>query len=179
MKFTPVILVILSILIFFFYIDPGYKSIKDRQDHKIEIERSLEEAKDLSTIRGERVSEYNNFKKSDKDRLSIMVSSEIDGARLFNNLAGIGSKNGVSLTQVSLGGSAGSKRGIDTVEGPEGVREESVGFTAQTSYGNFIAFLEDVEKSLQIMDIKAFKINPLGSESSVYKFEVQLTAYSL
>lgn len=179
MKFTPVILVIAAILVFFFYIDPEYGKIKEMIAYQDGLKESLEQAQDLSALRSRKKAEYDSFKESDKRKLAIMISSEVDETRLFNNIAGIGSQNGVSLTQVSIGDEVqGGGRGEED-EVMSDVKDVTVSFTAQTSFTNFIAFLEDVEKSLQIMDVKSFTISPTGTGSRIYDFEVELTAYSL
>lgn len=182
MKFTPIILVIAAILLFFFYIDPEYQSIKERLTYQDGLKESLEQAQDLSELRRKKVAEYDAFKEADKRKLAVMISSQVDETSLFNNIAGIGSQNGVSLTKVSIGEDVdGGGRGEEEEEGVaiNDIKDVNVSFTAQTSYTNFVAFLEDIEKSLQIMDVKSFKVSPTATGARVYDFEVQLTAYSL
>lgn len=180
MKFTPIILIIASILIFFFYIDPAYREIQVDRDYQDELNKSLGQAQDLEELRRQKVSLYDAFDSKDKDRVGIMISDTSDETRLFNNIAGIGSRNGVSITQVRLETDSSTPQRGENQEVTAGpVKPVSVGFTASTRYQNFISFLEDIERSLQVMDVNGFKITSSELEGGVYKYEVDLTAYSL
>ena len=182
MRFTPVLLVFLAILIFFFYIDPAYKEVQGNIENRDNLQESFKQAQDLKELQEEKFADFNAMSQRDKERLKVMISSEPDRVRLFNNISSIGTRNGVEVTRVNLSDDEDtSRRGSDEEDKDVvGVQEVSVGFTVETNYANFLGFLEDVERSLQIMDVTRIDIKPGASAAgSIYAFDVELTAYSL
>lgn len=184
-RFTPIILVIAAILVFFFYISPQFEASKDLGDRVGELKQSLEQAQDLQTIRSAKLAEFNQFPENEKKKLEVMIASRPDKARIFNTISKIASQNGVSIEEVVFKGeqdNSRSRRGqaeeVASVAGTN-LQEVKVGFSVQGTYTNFESFVSDIETNLQIMDITSIKAGQSGSVGGGQLYNVELTTYAL
>jgi len=180
---TPILLVIAGIVLFFFYVEPQYEKVQAKRDMQREFESALEEANDLASVRSSALEIYNSYNESEKQRLRVMVPSEVDHPRVFNTIERIGGAHGVFLTSVTVKDSDTTSRSRRRSSEEEGAISDvtpiTLGFSAESSYQGFLPFLQDIEQNLQLMDPMVVEVRSSGDEQSLYTFTVTLQTYSL
>ena len=79
---TPVLLIILSIGLFFMYVDPTYNNVQEIIQEQERFDEALDKSKELQMIRDELLAKYNTFSTSDLNRLSKLLPDNVDNVRL-------------------------------------------------------------------------------------------------
>ena len=146
----PVLLLIFSAGVFYFYISPGYEKITHLQEEVRQYEAALEDAFALASVRDALVTTYNNFSSSDLTRLEEMLPQEVDTVRLAAEINGIGQKYGITISGFDV-----SEQGAPTEEeiAASPYRTLLVTFSFDSSYENFTQFLKDLESSTHLVNV--------------------------
>ncbi len=149
---TPIILILLSGLLLIGYVDPTYAKIRDLAEQQAEFDDALDRSKELINVRDELISRRNTFTENDRRRLDVMLPNNVDNVRLIMDIDSIAARYGMSIQGVSVS-EAGTRS--DEGIGPDGSAIGSIElrFSVSTEYEDFIAFLEDLERSLRLVDV--------------------------
>ena len=173
---TPIILLIVSGVVFVVLINPGYARIKDIKVEGDQYGEALEKSRQLQETRDFLLSQYNNFSTNDLDDLKKMVPDHVDNVRLIIEIDSIASKYGMVVRDASLVGVKSEEGGIIVEQGRR--KEEIVlNFSVVSSYDSFIKFIKDLEKSLRIVDIESIKF--LSSDVDSNEYDVSIKTYWL
>lgn len=178
-NYTPLILIAVSIGLFFVVIDPQYNEVKDLQQEHKENEELLVKANDLREKRDELLSRYNNISSDERELLLKVLPETVDNVRLILNIDNIARNYGIVLRDIQIEGAedeAGNSQIIDSTRKGYGVITLSFGTSAP--YGIFKSFMSDLENSLRIVDITDFEV-ATSPESNVYNYSITLDTYWL
>ena len=175
MKFlVPTILLVVSGIAFFGFIDPAYKKIGDLRKEAALFNEALENSEKLQQIRDTLLEKYNSFSTRDLERLEKLIPNNVDNVRLVRDLDGIASQYGMSLRDVK----------VETLEKSAGLGPDTlavgtviVSFTVSGPYDAFLSFLRDLERSLRIVDVSS--VSFLSSEEDFYEYKMSLRTYWL
>jgi Tfp pilus assembly protein PilO len=184
---TPIILIIVSIGVFFAYVDPNYRGT-DPQNKSIQVLQAenkeyLDALNNSNKIREKRQSlttkmaQFNPEKVKDLERL---LPNNVDNIKLVINVQDIARKpqnGGLVLKNVKFDTTAAStdskKLGADNSK----YGTVTMTFSVTASYDNFNLFIKDLEKSLRLVDITDLSVT--GNDSGLYEFGVTLKTYWL
>lgn len=180
----PIILIVVAIGIFFTFTNPRIDGIKaaaaTNQDYLSAINNSVQLIHERDSV----LTQYNSISSSDQARLNTMLPDNVDNVRLIIDVNGIAARHGFALQNITTsadsadGGASGlseSSGGTDSST-PYGIVTISFGFTA--SYDNFIAFMQDVQSSLRILDISQLSVTE-GTTPGTFTYSMQLQTYWL
>ena len=178
--FTPIILIVAGLGIFFGYIDPMYQdTIKPLQTQIDQYNSVLESSKTLLAKRDALNSTYTSIDPNNIARLEKMLPDTIDNIRLVIDLNGIAQRYGMSISNLNLSGAdtASTPATGAITSGTNQVQTVTIGFTVTTTYSTFISFLKDLEQSLRILDVSGitFTATPTG----LYTFSLTIKTYWL
>ena len=81
-SFTPIILILVSVALFFVFVNPHYQQTQLLLEQKTEYEDALNRARELESARDELFTKYNSFSRTDLDRLYRLVPEEINIVKL-------------------------------------------------------------------------------------------------
>lgn len=187
---TAVILIVLSVGIYFTVTQSVWSADKDIKAKNDQYVSAIANAQQLISVRDKVLKAYNDVSQTDRDRLDKMLPSTVDNIRLIIDLNNVAVQHGIALhgiraaatdsTQTSsapvpstaptiAGNSAAiSAPKLDTVD---------VSFTVTAPYQQFISFMQDLEADLRIMDLKHLGVNV--SDNGNYSFDVSMTTYWL
>lgn len=211
-------ILIFSIGFGFFYVKPKYDHVQavraDLQDLE-QVSQSASEIKDIITETGKSLSAVDP---DDLARFDVFLPETLDGLRFANNLQNIGVTNGLVLSgvkveqqekqkksaevkPVSAAGTVGKVFNIErpvsegTSAGKAGTESEKkyvatkASFTFATTYSGFMLFLNDLEKSLGLINITSLSFTELAASGdekesqkgmpSLYQFSIEIETYSL
>jgi len=185
----PIILIASSFAVFFGYVDPNYKGGIDQSgsDYSkadvVFLKSELAKYDDLlnssTKIIAQRdilVAKKNTITEVDKAKLERLLPSNIDNIRLIIEISKIAEGRNLVAKNISVGDM--TKTVSDTIGAdntPYGTL--SLKFTVNSSYDNFLNFLQDLENNLRLLDIT--DISFTATDSGFYDFTVSLNTYWL
>lgn len=171
---TSTFLIVLSGTLFGVFIDPTYQEIKDLRSDTSQYDEALYKSKELRIIRDSLLSRYNSFDQEKVARLGKAVPDNVNNVRLIMEIDSIASKFGAVLRNVAVNlNSEDEKLGRNT----EDYGESNVDLLVETSYENFLRFLDDLSKSLRIIDISNLSFS--STNLDVYRFKLTFKTYWL
>jgi Tfp pilus assembly protein PilO len=184
--YTPIILILVSVGLFFFYIEPLRERIDELNQERIEKETNIQKVKELRETRGILNEKYKNISKEDIARLSKVLPDTVDNVRLILDINNIASKYGIILKGISISGGPMAESGeINRNQGQNQTIDQSIGniqfsFSFSTDYDVFKIFLKDLEESMRLIDITDITVSA-GAEdkSGLYNYSLSLNTYWL
>lgn len=188
----PIFLIISSIGIFFGYIDPNYKGgdtiISDTSTStdysgygvlslKDELEKFEEISSNSNKIVSDRdllIKKSNQITTLDKSKLTKFLPDNIDNIKLIIEISDMASARGLVAKNITINE---AKKSTDTVvdNSPYGVL--NVKFSVNSTYENFLLFLDDLENNLRLLDISDISFS--ASDTGFYDFNIGLKTYWL
>lgn len=184
----PLILIASSFAVFFGYVDPNYKNgVNDSSDYSkaditflsSELAKYTDILNSSTKIVSQRdilIAKKNTISEADSARLERLLPSNIDNIRLIIEISKIAEGRSLVAKNISVGDM--TKTSTDTIGetvSPYGTL--SLKFTVNSSYNNFLNFLQDLENNLRLLDITDISFN--ATESGFYDFNVSLNTYWL
>lgn len=186
---TPILLIIISVAIFFVFIDPQYSKVKELLIQSEENKTMLELAAELSAKRDQLHEEYRNIDPSDKEDLLKLLPETVDNVRLILDINNIAESFGVVITNINVSGGPGAEgqNAPPVAPGPsESVGTISLSFSVNAPYELFIELLRDLEESLRVVDVRNLTISTgnqqnaaAGDDTVFYNFGITLDTYWL
>jgi Tfp pilus assembly protein PilO len=180
------ILIVISIITFFYFIDPTYKEVKTLSAKSAQFDEALVRSRELQSVRDSLLSRYNTFSSENLNKIEKLLPDNVDNIRLILDLDGIASQYGIVVKNLSISGGTTSQNddesngGIGEVVAVESALGEiGLSFDVTTSYENFKKFMRDLEQSLRIVDIKRLDIESQGSAGDLLKFSLDIRTYWL
>lgn len=191
----PVILILVSIGIFFTFIDPKYESIQGKISEK---NKYIIKEQNLETIRKARndlTKQYNKILPDDILNLEKLLPNHMDNVELIVDMDRIAKKDNIRISEISIannngGGNSGDDSKIK-VDGEENYNSVDLSFSFITSYSKFKMLLSKIRRSLRLVDIVSVQFDNAAnknrqSSSEItslsgdnYKFSVVIRAYWL
>ena len=176
----PLLLIILSVALFYVYIDPTYAEIRTLQSEESEYVRALDSAKKLEETKTVLVNKYNTFSGSDLSRLEKMVPYNIDNVKLAAEINGIAEKYDIVIKAIRIQeGQPGSEVGGNITESSSDTfRTLSMTFSFSTTYVKFLQFIDSLESNLRLVDFPEVSFNA-SAAGTTYTYEVTIKTYWL
>jgi Tfp pilus assembly protein PilO len=191
---TPLILIIVSVGMFFFFIDPKYQDIKTLQAEIQENNKIVDIAKQLTNRKTQVENQYNQISSAEKSDLEKLLPDAIDNVRLILDINNIAETTGVLIKDMDIktqqeptaSNTLISSEGFDSsifstndsalqyVDSTK-IGVMSFSFSATAQYSNFIEFLSQLERSKRIMDIRSIEIMRETNESGTTFFDYKVT----
>jgi Tfp pilus assembly protein PilO len=184
-NFITIILVPLSLGLIYFYVLPEYGTISDLKAKQAVYEDTIAKAKQLDQMRTNLQNQYDSISDSDKAKLSAMIPTNFDSVKLVSDLNGVATRHSLQLKGVQIQSSASSagqsQADVSTASGVVvAYKTEAISFIASGSYANFLAFLDEVESSQELIDLTKVTISP-GTSSpgsgETFDFNVTVNTY--
>ncbi|MFA6272948.1 MAG: type 4a pilus biogenesis protein PilO [Candidatus Paceibacterota bacterium] len=182
---TPFILIVAAIWIFWGYTKPIYEETGALRGVRTGYENKLAQANEFRQQYENLATAYQSFSETDLANLSHLVPDEIDPIRLVIEVNEIAAKQGLLIEDIAVSesGNTAKEANLPAVETSFNSVFSNVdlSFSVTGSYGQFVAFLHDLESSLRILDVTDIKFS-LAKDSvngGSYNFSVGLKTYWL
>ncbi len=187
------ILIAAAVWIFWSYTDPIYKEANGLKEVRADYQAKLEQANEFRQKYENLALAYQSFSEADVIRLSRLVPDTVDTVRLVMDVSDIAAKQGLLIknikisepTKIGVPVAAPSAEGLTPGAIRIGTNQDfnsiDLSFSVTGSYERFVAFLQDLEKSLRILDVTEIKFaTPTNSvKGNSYDFGIGLRAYWL
>jgi Tfp pilus assembly protein PilO len=180
----PIILIILAIAIFYSFTDGRISQLQALQASNSDYLSAINNSVQLITQRDAVLKTYNTISPTDQARLNTMLPDNVDNVRLIIDVNSIAAHHGFSIQNITTSAdSNGTGTGLSENSGstnnsnlPYG--EVTISFSFTASYQNFLAFMQDIQSSLRILDISDLTVNQ-GTTPGTYTYTMKLTTYWL
>ena len=182
---TALILLVLAIGIYFTYTSGQITVLKSIQAENNQYLSAINNAEKLIKLRDSVLNQYNAISDTDKARLDKLVPDNIDNVRLIIDISGIAARHGITAagiktsadTSVSAASTPKQMAPNQIMSSGGGLSTVTVTFNVTTTYVNFITFLQDLERSLRVLDVTSITLS--ASDNGVYTYGVTLNTYWL
>lgn len=183
----PVILICLSIGIFFLYISPTYKNgIIPLQEEIKKSDSALAAAADFNEKQAQIATERAAIPSDAVEKLQKYLPDGVDNVQMILDLNALAARSGVTLSrfgikensQVTSNGAVDtSGAGLLGAQKAKGTDSLDLSVTATGTYSSFRTFLYGIEHSLRPLDVTQIIIN--DSKTGVYSYDMTLRIYWL
>jgi len=175
---TPLLYIALSLLVFFWYIKPGYQEIKTIREQGVLYSDALAQVALAAEKRDEVSNKFNSISSNDIKRLEKLLPDKVDTLQLAVDINALARKYGSAVKGIKLSSSQ-----TDNADTTGGVMYGTtpIEFAVTMGYENFLRFLADLEQSLKLVDVANVSFRPETSDKTAggYTYNVSLTAYYL
>lgn len=173
-----ILFILMAVATFFFYTEDKYAEIKQAKLDIIDYEEALKQSRDILDKREVLLEKYKAFKKEDLDNLKKLLPDHIDNVQLILDLNNIAKKYGMTLKtiKVETGPDSAFESGNQT--GKTAFGAITVSFKVSSDYETFVSFLQDVEKSLRIVDVTDLTFTS-PDKTTNYDFGITIKTYWL
>jgi len=167
---------ILTLSIGYAFVYPSVGEISALMDERTKQEEYLEKISKIEIKKNELLTQYNNIPVDDKKYIETILPNSFDFVRLISQIDGVGSKYGISISNIS-------SREMSDLSGGESITAPTqktfqsaiIGFSFDATYSQFNNFMDDLGKSLRILDIKSMKLT--SKKDGVYSYSVEFEVY--
>lgn len=175
--------------VFIFYTKSAYDDVKVLQHEMTQYDQALERANELQSLKQSLLSRYNAFNPADIDKLHKLLPDHVDNVRLVLDFDTLANRHNLALQNVVIGrGSAdaaspGKSSGAEKI-GANNNKYDSLTlkFSTQGTYRDFVAFMDDAQLSLRIVDLVALTLSRGGDSQGgeeMYRFDITIRTYWL
>jgi hypothetical protein len=180
--------------VFIVYTQPAYERAQEIKTDLSQYDAALDKSRELQELKRSLLARYNTFGGTELTRLNKLLPDHIDNVRLTLDLDSLSARHGMSIQNVTLNtAQSSSETPPATVLGALGSQQKAfdsltLQFATAGSYNQFVSFMQDLERSLRIVDVTALSIeqgaDPQRAEGTAapeptYKFSVAIRTYWL
>lgn len=172
----PIIFILGSIASFMFYTNETYKETKLQNSELQNISGALDKAAQLRAIRDKLAFERNSITTADLIRINKMLPDSVENIGLLIEMNNIARDKGMDLVNPSIAESSG----VSDV-GPDNTKYGSIKMTfgVNTTYEQFIDFLNTIENSLRIVDVMDISFGAPDDRLGRANFNLTIQTYWL
>ena len=188
---TPIILILISLSVFFGYIDPMYRgaeapslgadterrSIQTLQALHDEYQEVLLNSQDVSAKQGDHAKVYNSLTEDFKNRLVTLLPDNVNNINLIIEVDEMAKKNLIVIRNVKVSSVTEGKDSKSAAAKAQKYGAVELSFSTNTTYDRFMNLLRDLESNLRLMDITDVSVT--GNDTGFYDFNVTLRTYWL
>lgn len=192
---SSIIIILASVGIFFFYIDPEYKKIQQLQAEFEQNQKILEIANKLDSRKDQLNDKFNQISQTEKSELEKLLPDTVDNVRLIIDMNNIAEKFGIIIRDISIdtkdSATTETKKVVSQKSNFDGVLEEnsikyvdtsrvgviSFSFSVSAKYEVFLEFLKQLEESLRLVDIRNIEVT--RGAGIFYDYRITLDTYWL
>ena len=163
--FFPILLAASAIALFMMYTDPAYQNVKELQKQAAAYDEALDKSQELKRTRDQLISRRNTFSAESLQKLEKILPDNVDNIRLIIDINAIAARHLLSIKNIDLGeisDSASDRSALAVGASGSPIGSVELGFTVSAGYEEFLAFLQDLEHSLRVVDAKnvSFSVQP-------------------
>jgi hypothetical protein len=196
----PIILIGISISIFFLFANPIYNDISALKIQAASYNDALANSKALENERDKLTAKYNSINPDNLIKIQKLLPDNVDNIRLILEIEQIASPYGIVLKNIKYNvldntTSTGATTAVAAVQvgalatqTPQNYGTFDLEFSTSSTYDNFINFSKDLESNLRIVDISSISFtsnvsNPVvgvkTNQEEIYQYDFHIKTYWL
>lgn len=197
-------MILASIWGIFGIVRPHYGTITALRAQQSEYEATLAKASEARIMRETLLGEYNSIQPEEWDKMNKMLPNESRGVQLAQDMSELARTFGIKITKFSFddgGGAAGASSPsagaeatleddsvIQDINIPAGPalqsRKLQISFTFEATYPDFLRFLREIERNLELSDVRSLTLSRgaqaqavSGTPSNRYTLALKIDTY--
>jgi Tfp pilus assembly protein PilO len=177
---VPIILIVLAIGVYFTYTKGKLDEARAVQATNQSYDAAITNADKLIKLRDQVLKDRSKISADDIAKLDKMIPDNVDNVRLIIDVNSIAHMHGLTLRGVhtsSVSDDANNSTPATSQSTTSKLSPVSISFSVSTTYQNFIAFMQDIERSLRILDISSVSLN--SNDGGIYDYNVVVNTYWL
>jgi Tfp pilus assembly protein PilO len=176
---TPLILLIASVGVFIGFINPQYKEVQSIRAESERYKTALDKYNELTNIRDELNKKRNKMGAAELTKLEKLLPDNVDTVRLVMDINGIADKYGIVIRSIEISKNEQKEQTPGKAIGPDKNKYGTVGlsFNFSAPYPAFLAFLNDLEQSLRIIDVNTISLKT--PKENVFDYSINAKTYWL
>ena len=172
--FTPIILIVITVILYFTWISPTYGEVGQLKDKQAQLADALDKAQQVQTLIANLQASFSSVPQDQIARLTKMVPNDVDNIRLLIEINNIAQREGMTIDSLNIPPKPTAAPG--TVGGSSGSYGTfTFGFTAHGTYDQFIAFLGQLAANLRLSDIATLSFS--ATDKGNYDYAITLNTY--
>ena len=175
--FTPILLLLLSVGIFYLYLDPKYAAVQVLEAKQERYEEAVNKSREIQVLRDQLLTKYNSFDKTDLERLEKMLPDNVDNVRLIMDIDSMAQNYNIEINNLEIEEGGSDSAAIASNPASGAYNSITLGFGFESNYDNFVAFTKDLERSLRLVDMSTVELKT--GEDNIYDYRVTLKTYWL
>ncbi len=175
----PILLISVSLALFYVFIDPRLEAVRDLVEEENQYQEAIAKAEELMVVRDQLLSQYNSIPDGDLDRLERIVPDSVNFVKLVADIDSVAGRYGIAPRGIEVKEVLDESLGIGDTASLTPYLSSTITFSFVSSYENLVNFLTDLEKSLQMIDIKSITFSTEGEDSDLHNFNVSFDTYWL
>lgn len=158
-------------------INPLYTDVKLLRVQAGEYDEALKIAEELEELRTQLARTLESFSEEDMARLDHFLPQRLDTVRIILDVDGIAKINNITLENLDVDEPTSAPSVQGNVPGQVGLNSVGLGFSFSSTYPQAIRFLQDLERSLRLLEIVDLKVSPRANSSGVYDFDMTINTF--
>lgn len=175
----PIIGLLLAILIVVGYINPTWKGdIKNRKAAIAADDQALAAADEFQKKENSLAQKKNAIDSTALGQLNTFLPDTVDNVQMILDLDALAARTGMTLSNVDVSNDVPSSASGASQSAPaDPVGSINLRLSASGTYAAFINFLDGVEHSRRLLDVKSLSVK--GTDTGVYNYGMVITLYWL
>lgn len=169
---------LLTLVIGYVFVYSPFGEIQGLMEKKEKYILSLETISNIENVKNELMTKFNAISEDDKKNINTILPNSVSFVRLISQIDAVAAKHSISIGGIGyqeFSSSGGDS--IGTAQPTKPYKSSLISFSFDSGYENFKAFMDDLGKSMQILDIRSVSIG--SSKESVYTYNVAFETYWL
>jgi Tfp pilus assembly protein PilO len=181
-RILPILAFSIAIGIFFAYVSPTWSEQIVATRAAIALnDAALASAKTYTIKQNALASERSNIDPANLERLTTLLPDSVDNVGLILDINALAARSGLSLVSIDVtaedSGTKSSASGALATTVVNATGSINLSLSALGTFSSFQAFLDGIEKSARILDIRDLTVK--GSDTGVYSYQITLRLYWL
>lgn len=174
---SSLVLILISVGLFYTFVSPQYQKTGALRAEAGEYRNVIENVNMLIETRDRLMDEYQDFPRSESERLEKILPDDVDVVRLARDLDTMASQHGITIGSIQVATDKREEATAIEMGGAPTFEDSEITFTFVSNYPNFKSFMADLETSLRLSDVQAVSFET--GVSSVYEYTVTIKTYWL
>ena len=167
-------LLVIAVIVFAVWIRPQLTATNVLRGERLTLETTLTRFRELREARDRLLSRYNTILRQDLERLETLLPKTPATGGIITQLDRLASSHALLLKSVDV--KETQQQATSPITRSRGrARQLTINTNLVGSYQSFRAFLQDLERSLRLMDVESLSFSSGGE--NVYQFTLRASAY--
>lgn len=192
----PILFALISVATFILGVNPLFSDVKSLKADITKYNTALSNSTNLQKTEDALVKSYNEIKNEDKDRLNKLLPNTVNNIQFILEIERIANLHNMPIRDVKFDPKNKSDAVLSTNSVVSSDTEEEkpygvfpISFTTEGDYTSFMAFLNDLEHNLRLVDVKSvtFSVSDPNATSNIkdminpnsYRYTLEVETYWL
>lgn len=174
---TAIILILIGIGVIYTFAMPQYTRTKALRQEVGQYNNVLDNVTAIGETKSELSLQLADIPSSDVAKLKKVLPDSVDTVRLAMDLDAIGSKHGISVNTVQVGSANEDNASAIREDSGNTYERVTISFSFISTYENFRNFMDELERSARITDVRSVAFQ--STDSGLYEYRISIETYWL